>query len=310
MQSYQQICDDLMPPGSPTVKEVQDKVSLFFTNTHPATDYIAPTLPFLKYLGGLTIKEPKPLPKDLEDFMNGSGEHGVILVSFGSIVPEDIMPEPAKRARVEAFSRIPQRVIWKYRGELPGLTPNVKLVGWMPQQAILAHPKTNAFITHGGHMSLQESVYYGVPLIGMPVFLDQSYNMLKASDMGFAVPLEWKGITTENVVDALNAVLKDKSFKTSVMERKAIFRDNLVNPRDEVVYWVEYLIRHPGTLHLRPKLDHLNLAQYMLLDVIGLVLLVLSVILYVSYKVIKLIVRCLRGKQTNKQKTGGEKKKN
>jgi len=304
IKNYEDASRELLPPGLPTVSEVHNKISLFFINGHPATNYIVPSLPFVRYLGGLTVKEPKPLPKDLEEFMNGSGEHGVILVSFGSIVTEDMMPRDAKRALVEAFSRIPQRVIWKYRGELPGLSPNVKLVDWMPQQAILAHPKTRGFLTHGGHMSLTESIYYGVPLVGMPVFMDQPMNMMRAEDFGIAVTLEWRGITSDKVLEAITTVTTDKSYKTRVMERRKIFRDNLVNPREEAVYWIEYLIRHPGTLHLRPQLDHLNLAQYLLLDVIALIVLIIAVITYVTYRLIRTVLRLIRGtsKKSDKKK--------
>lgn len=35
-------------------------------------------------------------------------------------------------------------------------------------ECISAHPNVKAFITHGGSRSLEEAVFYGVPIIGFP----------------------------------------------------------------------------------------------------------------------------------------------
>ena len=70
--------------------------------------------------------------------MDGSGDAGFIFVSFGTIAPEEKMPAYAKRAFIEAFARIPQRVLWRFKQPLEGLSPNIKLAGWVPQETILS----------------------------------------------------------------------------------------------------------------------------------------------------------------------------
>ena len=37
-------------------------------------------------VGPITVKKPKPLPPDFEEFIRDSGGHGFIVVSFGSYV--------------------------------------------------------------------------------------------------------------------------------------------------------------------------------------------------------------------------------
>jgi len=37
----------------------------------------------------------------------------------------------------------------------------------------LAHPKTLAFFTHCGMHGVLEAIYHAVPIVGMPVFIDQ-----------------------------------------------------------------------------------------------------------------------------------------
>jgi glucuronosyltransferase len=48
------------------------------------------------------------------------------------------MPDDTLLTFKKVFSRIPQRVIWKWEGELPGdVSPNVMMVNWLPQQDLL-----------------------------------------------------------------------------------------------------------------------------------------------------------------------------
>jgi UDP:flavonoid glycosyltransferase YjiC (YdhE family) len=37
----------------------------------------------------------------------------------------------------EAFAVLPQRVVWKFENEIPGLSGNVFTSSWLPQQDIL-----------------------------------------------------------------------------------------------------------------------------------------------------------------------------
>ncbi len=82
------------------------------------------------------------------------------------------MPEHVRRAFVQTFSKLKERVIWKWEKDegMPDLPKNVKLVKWAPQQDLLGHPNIRLFITHGGLLSTEEAVYHGVPILGMPVF--------------------------------------------------------------------------------------------------------------------------------------------
>ena len=58
---------------------------------------------------------PKDLPKDLEDFMQSSGEHGVVLIAFGSAVCN--MDQVIVERILTAISRMKQSFIWKLKCE-------------------------------------------------------------------------------------------------------------------------------------------------------------------------------------------------
>lgn len=56
-----------------------------------------------------------------------------------------------------------------------------------------AHPNCILFITHGGLLSLTETIHFAVPIIGIPMFADQFLNINRAVGRGFGlkVDLDW-----------------------------------------------------------------------------------------------------------------------
>jgi len=50
------------------------------------------------------------------------------------------MPEEKRRVFIEAFSELPQKILWKWESDiLPGQPSNVKIAKWLPQQDILGN---------------------------------------------------------------------------------------------------------------------------------------------------------------------------
>ncbi|KAI3427722.1 Glycosyltransferase [Psidium guajava] len=56
--------------------------------------------------------------------------------------------------------------------------------GWAPQAAILAHPSVGGFVSHCGWSSVMESMKYRVPIIALPMHLDQPLNARIVEDVG------------------------------------------------------------------------------------------------------------------------------
>lgn len=54
-------------------------------------------------------------------------------------------------------------------------------------------------MTHGGLLSMFESVYHGVPLVTMPVFCDHDVNSAKAVADGYALRLDLETLTSEKL---------------------------------------------------------------------------------------------------------------
>lgn len=68
-------------------------------------------LPDTKLVGPLLSSPAEPLSEEFEQFVRGSGDEGVVLVSFGSILGE--ISDQTVSVMADVFSTLPQRVIWK-----------------------------------------------------------------------------------------------------------------------------------------------------------------------------------------------------
>jgi glucuronosyltransferase len=75
--------------------------------------------------------------QDIDKFLNES-EHGAIYFSLGSTVRADTFSQQKIDAFLQAFSELPQRVLWKWEGNsLSGQHKNIKTAKWLPQTDVL-----------------------------------------------------------------------------------------------------------------------------------------------------------------------------
>ncbi|XP_038643585.1 UDP-glucuronosyltransferase 1A1-like [Scyliorhinus canicula] len=230
-----------------------------------------PLMPNMVLVGGINCRDSKPLSQEFEEFISSSGEHGVVIFSLGSMVSE--MPLEISNRIADALGKIPQKVLWRYTGLPPTtLAPNTKLVEWLPQNDLLGHPKTRAFITHGGTNGIYEAICSGVPSVMLPLFGDQGYNVDHMVNRGAGVKLQIELMSTDDLVNALNTVINDTRYKETMMKLSAVHKDRSVSPLELAIHWVEFVMRHRGAEHLRPAAHDLNWIEYHSLDVFGVLL--------------------------------------
>lgn len=75
--------------------------------------------------------------QDLLKFVE-EAEHGVIYVSFGSVVKSSTMPADKLNAVLEAMTELPQRFIWKWETDVVLLDKKkLYISSWLPQVDIL-----------------------------------------------------------------------------------------------------------------------------------------------------------------------------
>ncbi|GFP93057.1 beta-d-glucosyl crocetin beta-1 6-glucosyltransferase, partial [Phtheirospermum japonicum] len=56
--------------------------------------------------------------------------------------------------------------------------------GWAPQRRILSHPSVGGFLSHCGWSSVMEGIFSGVPIVALPMHLDQPLNARLVEEVG------------------------------------------------------------------------------------------------------------------------------
>ncbi|XP_005392868.1 PREDICTED: UDP-glucuronosyltransferase 2B17-like isoform X1 [Chinchilla lanigera] len=258
--------------GRPTtLSQSMAKAEMWLIRSYWDLEFPRPTLPNTEFVGGLHCKPAKPLPKEMEEFVQSSGEHGIVVFSLGSMVHN--LTEERANVIALALAQLPQKVIWRYSGKKPDtLQPNTQLYEWIPQNDLLGHPKTKAFVTHGGANGIYDAINHGVPMVGIPLFGEQHDNIAHMEAKGAAVVLDFMTMSTADLVNALKEVMNNPSFKENVMWLSTIHHDQPMKPLDRAAFWIEFVMRHKRANHLRPLAQNLTWYQYHSLDVIGFLL--------------------------------------
>ncbi|XP_006896874.1 PREDICTED: UDP-glucuronosyltransferase 2B15-like isoform X1 [Elephantulus edwardii] len=266
-----------------TLIETMGKADIWLVRTSWDFEFPRPLLPHFVFVGGLHCKPAKPLPKEIEEFVQSSGNHGIVVFTLGSMITN--MSEDKANMIASALAQIPQKVLWRFNGKTPDtLGHNTQLYKWLPQNDLLGHPKTKAFITHGGTNGIYEAIYHGIPMIGIPLFADQADNILRVKAKGAAVSLKIDTMTSKDLLQALQTVINNPLYKENAMKLSAIHHDQPVKPLDQAVFWIEFVMRHKGAKHLRPASLNLTWAQYHSLDVIGFLLACVAIVTFIVLK--------------------------
>ncbi|XP_031622937.1 UDP-glucuronosyltransferase 1-9-like [Contarinia nasturtii] len=244
---------------------------------------------FVAFIRGAHIKEPQPLPRDIQIFLDGAND-GAIYFSFGTYVKHSEIPPKQLQLIFDALRQVKQRVLWTFDGDRSKDIPsNVMIKQWMPQNDILAHKNVILFISHGGMFGQFESLYHGVPLIMIPFFGDQFRNAGRAQQAGYAKKINFKELSTNILVNTIHEMTTNKSYLNRAREVSGIFNANMIHLLDEAVYWIEYVAKFRGAKHLKSHAINMHWFSNLMFDVIGALLLGLLTAIFVIYFGIKIM---------------------
>ncbi|XP_044082119.1 UDP-glucuronosyltransferase 2B31-like isoform X1 [Neovison vison] len=279
-KSWDQFYSEVL--GRPTtLSELRGKAQIWLIRTYWDFEFPRPLLPNFEFVGGLHCKPAKPLPKEMEEFVQSSGENGIVVFTLGSMITN--LPEEKANVIASALAQIPQKVLWRFAGKKPdNLGPNTRLYDWIPQNDLLGHPKTKAFVTHGGTNGIYEAIHHGIPMVGIPLFADQPDNLAHMKAKGAAVSLDFQTLSSTDLLNALRMVINNPSYKENAMRLSRIHHDQPIKPLDRAAFWIEFVMRHKGAKHLRPASHDLTWFQYHSLDVIGFLLACVAAAIFVT----------------------------
>lgn len=282
----------------PPVAETERNYSLMLVNNHFSVNYPRPYLPNVVELTGLHIQqERKPLPKEVREFLDGAKD-GAVYFSLGTNVRSFLLPPGKEQAIMEALGELPQRVLLKWEADkVPEVPPNVLISNWFPQQDVLAHPNVRVFVTQGGLQSMNEAAYFGVPTVGIPFLGDQPLNVAKMAASGIGIRLNVKDLTKESLLNAITTVLKDPSYKENMQQLSVIYREHQAPSLDRAVWWLEYVLRHNGTRHMRSPAFDFNFWQLWLIDVLCVMSATAAVFFFIFYTIVRKLAAMITSKK-------------
>ncbi|KAB2627091.1 flavanone 7-O-glucoside 2''-O-beta-L-rhamnosyltransferase-like [Pyrus ussuriensis x Pyrus communis] len=197
---------------------------------------IVPVGPLVQDPLGQKTDEESPIIQ----WLNKREKSSVVYVSFGSeyfLSKEDI-EEIAHGLELSKVS-----FIWVIRFPKEDKTTKVEEVlpkwfverGWAPQAKILQNPSVGGFVSHCGWSSVLESIKFGVPIIAMPMQLDQPVNAKLVEEVGVGVEAkraEGGSLQREVIAEAIGKVVVKKIGEG--VRRKALeVRDNMKKIEDE-----------------------------------------------------------------------------
>ncbi|XP_004738075.1 UDP-glucuronosyltransferase 3A2 isoform X1 [Mustela putorius furo] len=296
--TYDNTIKEHFPEGSrPVLCHLLKKAELWFVNSDFALEFARPLLPNTVYVGGLMVRPVKAVPQEFENFINKFGDSGFILVAMGSMVSNfqvDLL-----REMNSAFARLSQGVIWKYKpSHWPKdirLSSNVKIVNWLPQNDLLAHPRIRLFVTHGGMNSIMEAIQHGVPVVGIPLFGDQPENLNHVEAKKFGVSIQLKQIKAETLALKMKQVIEDKRYKAAAVAASIIRRSHPLTPAQRLVGWIDHILQTGGAAHLKVHGLQQPWHEQYLLDVFLFLLVVTLGTLWLCGKLLGMVVRWLCG---------------
>lgn len=280
-------------PNVPSIEELQSNVSIILANSHMSLNGIKPTTPALIEVGGLhIIDDNSKLSPELQKWLDDSKD-GFIYFSFGSMITIESFPKQILDIFYKSFAKIaPVRVLMKIPNPdklPPGMPSNVYMSPWLSQLKILKHRNVRAFITHGGLMGTQEAISCGVPMIGIPLFADQFINIDSYVHKNIAVKLDYKTLTEDDMMNALNAILYKPIYRETVRRMSKMFLDRPLTPIDTADYWIRYVVKYGNQALRSPAMD-MKWWEIALLDVYAFLLAMIAVVAYITIHVIKIVL--------------------
>jgi len=142
-------------------------------------------------------------------------------------------------------------------------------------------------------------------MVALPIFGDHPLNAALMVNSGYGVSLDLQTITEDTFREAINEVLENDKYTQAVRKFSALYRDRPLTPRQSVLFWVDYVLRHHGAPNLQSPAVHMGFVELHNLDIYALVLAILIFLVFLT----RLTVKFLFSKLLGKAKVPARKKK-
>lgn len=178
-------------------------------------------------IGSNLWKEDMECLKWLDERENNS----VLYINFGSITPLS----PSQMVEFAwGLAKSNHNFLWIIRPDLMNGKGSVLpegfleetegrglMVGWCPQEQVLAHVAVGGFLTHCGWNSTVETVSEGVPMLCWPFFAEQQTNCRYACTK-WGIGVEIEGDVSRGKVEKMVKLMMKEGGRGEEMRKKAL----------------------------------------------------------------------------------------
>jgi MGT family glycosyltransferase len=137
----------------------------------------------------------------------------LVYLSLGSLGSADV---DLMRRLVELLAGTPHRYIVSRgpRHDEYELAENMIGEEFLPQTSVLPH--VDAVITHGGNNTITECMWFGKPMLVLPIFWDQHDNAQRVDETGYGIRLPTYGLEGDELTAAVDRLLTDGELRERV----------------------------------------------------------------------------------------------
>ena len=182
----------------------------------------SPWLNLLLYPEELDYLRSRPLPATwhtLQTSVRATDEpwappdpdgRSLVYLSLGSLGSADL---PLMKHLIEVLAQTPHRYVVSKGPQHAQfeLAENMGGAEFLPQTSVLPH--VDAVITHGGNNTTTECMWFGKPMLVLPIFWDQHDNAQRVQETGFGLRLLTYGFAPDELAGALTRLLTDQATR-------------------------------------------------------------------------------------------------
>ncbi|WP_046173477.1 macrolide family glycosyltransferase [Domibacillus indicus] len=164
---------------------------------------------------GPSIRQPFDAPA-------GSKRQSVIYISLGTVLNQN---KDFYRNCIEAFKDADAEIVMSIGGKteittLGRIPDNFTVKPHVDQVSVLQ--KADVFITHCGMNSVNESLYYGVPMVLYPLHSEQGLAASRVAELGAGIKLE--GNKPKHIQKAAARLLADSGYREQARKLSETFQ--------------------------------------------------------------------------------------
>lgn len=177
-------------------------------------------------------------------------------------------------------------------------------------------------------LSTLEAVHFAKPVIGIPSFFDQNFNMKNTQIKGYGISVPYEQLTVDKLRDAIRTIFTDSrsdlflspnvhhnqctifflylicSYVKNVNYASFCYHNQIETPLNTAIYWVKHVVKHNGAHYLRSRGTQMPFYVYYNLDCMAFLLAVSILSCLISLKLCKVAFKLVfKKKPTPKLKS-------